>query len=529
MTFTIGVLVSFLVYVVIGIIITRQVKDAEDYFVAGRNAPVILIAGSSVASLASTVIFMGDISFAYDGYAIPLMVLAVLHGSGFIIGVFLFGRYLRRSRSLTLPEYFGKRFHSTKVRRATAITTILGMTAYLMAVSQGVGLLLSKISGMPYPVASTIGILVVVTFTFLSGAKGVLFTDTLMFFIFITAVFVSIPYIIQTAGGWPNAIIDTAALEGNPLSWHGITGDKAFLGTPFEAVSWFVIMGVAWGIVGSVGPWQTSRYLMARTEQVAIRGSIVALISYAFMLIVLHFGAAVIAKINPYIESSDQVFIWSAMNIMPTWMGVVVLSGIMAAGLSSASTFLQLIGNSVTYDLVDQTKKSSVSLLKYSRVVMLVVGLVVIGLNLWQPPAIVWISYFASTLFAAAWGPMAFSSVFSKKVNANGAFWSIIVGFSVVLIGNFLETFMGVSFPVVVDPIILGMVFSLITLVLGTKFGGEVSQEAKAFHQLILTPTESNSVKEVAITKRYANILIISGVILSIMTFIFYFVPIHIL
>lgn len=531
MVFAAGVLISFLIYIIIGIYLTKKIASVEDYFVSGRNAPVILIAGSAVASLASTVIFMGDISFAYDGYPLPLMTLAVLHGSGFVVGVLLFGRYLRRSRSLTLPEYFGNRFASKKVRQATAVTTILGMTAYLMAVTQGVSLLLSEILYVPYSMAVIIASVVFVSFTFLSGARGVLVTDTLMFFIFLTAVFVSVPYIIHIAGGWPDVLIQTASIEDKPnmLSWHGITGENAFMGTPFEAVSWFVIMGVAWGIVGSVGPWQTSRYMMARTEHVAIRAGIVAFISYAFMLIILHFGAATIASINPDIPSSDKVYVWSAMNVMPTWMGVVVLSGIMAAGLSSASTFLQLIGNSVAYDLFDQSGKPNHSLLKFSRIIMLAVGIIVTMLNLWQPPAIVWISYFAATLFAASWGPATFASVFSKKVNKTGAFWSIIVGFLVVILGNLIETFTSFSFPVYMDPTILGMIFSVITLILGTKLGGEVSEEERAFHQIILTRVETKGVNDVAITKRYANVLIICGVVLIVLTFIFYYIPLHIL
>jgi sodium/pantothenate symporter len=43
--------------------------------------------------------------------------------------------------------------------------------------------------------------------------------------------------------------------------------------------------------------------------------------------------------------------IWAAMNIMPTLAGVLMMTGIMAAGLSSASTFLSLSGFSVSNDV----------------------------------------------------------------------------------------------------------------------------------------------------------------------------------
>lgn len=49
--FFIGVVVSILVYIVVGIWAGRSVKDVNDYYVSGRNAPTILIAGTLFASM----------------------------------------------------------------------------------------------------------------------------------------------------------------------------------------------------------------------------------------------------------------------------------------------------------------------------------------------------------------------------------------------------------------------------------------------------------------------------------------------
>ncbi|GIR82771.1 MAG: hypothetical protein CM15mP84_05190 [Cellvibrionales bacterium] len=38
--------------------------------------------------------------------------------------------------------------------------------------------------------------------------------------------------------------------------------------TPLDGLFWATILGVAWGIVVAVSPWQTSRYLMASNEHV---------------------------------------------------------------------------------------------------------------------------------------------------------------------------------------------------------------------------------------------------------------------
>ncbi|MFF2496868.1 hypothetical protein [Peribacillus sp. NPDC058075] len=47
---------------------------------------------------------------------------------------------------MTVPKFFGNRFHSKKVRLAAAITTILGIAAYLVAVTQGAAVLLAEVT-----------------------------------------------------------------------------------------------------------------------------------------------------------------------------------------------------------------------------------------------------------------------------------------------------------------------------------------------------------------------------------------------
>ena len=65
--FFIGVVVSILVYIVVGIWAGRSVKDVNDYYVSGRNAPTILIAGTLFASMLSVNGFMGDQGWCYSG------------------------------------------------------------------------------------------------------------------------------------------------------------------------------------------------------------------------------------------------------------------------------------------------------------------------------------------------------------------------------------------------------------------------------------------------------------------------------
>ena len=94
----IGMCISLAVYIVIGAIVSRKIKSVEDYYVAGRRAPMVLIAGSLIASYTSTGMFMGDASQSYMGNFTSILLFAGMQSAGYIIGSVFFGRYLRRSR-----------------------------------------------------------------------------------------------------------------------------------------------------------------------------------------------------------------------------------------------------------------------------------------------------------------------------------------------------------------------------------------------------------------------------------------------
>lgn len=136
--------------------------------------------------------------------------------------------------------------------------------------------------------------------------------DTVMFFLFSIATYLSFPYIIKSAGGFPNAITKALNLAERPdlLSWHGITGPGASMGTPWEALAWAVIMGLVWGIVIAVSPWQSSRYLMAKNEHVAIRAGVWATISILTVYLFLHISISTITTIKADIAPTEKVFIW---------------------------------------------------------------------------------------------------------------------------------------------------------------------------------------------------------------------------
>lgn len=531
MTFAIGVLGSFLVYIVVGVLVGRRVRDDTDYYVAGRRAPVLLITGSLVASYLSTVFFLGELGFAYSGYPLVLLTLNCIQVTGYVLGAMFFGRYIRRSQSLTVPEFFGKRFNSRAMQVVAGGTVVLGLGAYLLAVTQGVGIVLSNLIGVDLWIALLVTWIGYAAFTFFAGSPGVLMTDTIMLFVLGLAAVVGMSYLVTEAGG-PSAVLSgLSTVEGKQeiIFWQGPTGPDADFGTPAGAIFWGILFGVVWAVVAATSPWQTSRYLMARTEHTLIRASLLAMGAVLIIYVFAALGGAAINVFNPDISPNEAAFIWTTQNVFPSWLGVLAITGIVAGGLSSASTFLSLIGFSAARDVWtvlfrgnrDQQSPQGTAL-RFSRTVMLAVSLVVLVVAYIAPPAVFEIGYFAATLFAASWGPLAFLSVYSRRITTRGAITGICTGFITVFVLQALVTFGGLELPVYLHPMILGTAASLLSI-FAANVGREPNTEGLEFRQsLFSVPSEERQPSRLKGTLRYTYLTVaVSASVIVFLLFVY--------
>jgi sodium/pantothenate symporter len=527
--YAIGILVSIAIYLVVGSYAGRKVKHVDDYFVAGRSAPTLLIVGTLVASFLSTNAFLAETGFSYRGHGPQILILTSINGMGYVLGALFFGRFLRRSEALTVAEYFGRRFESggDRIQIAAGLTIIVGLSAYLLAVTQGALLIISEVTEIPHAASLFVVWAGYTSFTLYSGSRGVIITDTIMFLLFTVVAFVAVYYIIDSAGGWFTAIESLATFEPKSglIAWHGYTGPGAQWNTPIDGLSWALLMGLSWGIVVAVSPWQSSRYLMAKDEHTVIRSSCVAIAAILILYVALVFGAAAINLVNPNIEPAVKVMPWAALNLMPTLAGVLLMTGIMAAALSSASTFLSLVSFSASHDIFPHHTQDDRRHLRISRYTTFAVGIVILGLAFFLPPEILKTTYFAGTLFASSWGPLAFFSVWSDRITSAGAFWGIVTGFLGNAISKLLSVFEIVALPAYLDPLVIGLSLSIVTILIVSRMGRTTEAE-RAYRVMIhRVPSEEIDERKLDQTLRMTKGLMVTGVLVIAVMIVFYARP----
>lgn len=160
-----------------------------------------------------------------------------------------------------------------------------------------------------------------------------------------------------------------------------------------------------------------------------------------------------------------------------------------------------------------------------ARWTMLIAGLVVLGVTFVAPPAVLTIGYFAATLFAASWGPIAFWSVQSDKLTARAAAVGMVAGFGTVAVFESLVSFGGFVLPSLLNPTILGFAASIAGTLLG-NLGARPSEVGIAFrHRMLVIPQEDRNPRDFRITRTYVFVTIAILALCSTLLIVFYVIP----
>jgi sodium/pantothenate symporter len=197
----------------------------------------------------------------------------------------------------------------------------------------------------------------------------------------------------------------------------------------------------------------------------------------------------------------------------------------MAAALSSASTFLSLVGFSVSNDVFSHGAVDEQKMLRISRWTMLGIGIVVLMLAFVTPVDLFWLTYFVGTLFASSWGAVAFMSIWSKRITADAAFWGIISGFLFNAGPKALATLGWITLPFWLDPILLGGAVSLVVVLVISRLG-VVSREEHVFRmRLHRTPESELDPQKSKFTRRIPAILVIYSLVFAAIFMAWYIRP----
>ncbi|WP_144463259.1 sodium:solute symporter [Siminovitchia fortis] len=450
---TIDIVIIILYFALIagvGVYGARRATNSEEYMVAGRNLNFFMYLGCLAAVILGGASTMGTAKLGYEfGLSGIWMVVAI--GAGVVcLGIFL-TKKISRFKVLTISEMLEKRYNK-ETRLVSAIVAAIYTLMLTVVQMIGIGSLLNVWLGWNLPLCIILGGGIVFLYTTLGGMWSVTMTDIVQFVIMTVGVFfLMLPLSLSKAGGW-GAL--NAELPAEFFNLGHIGGDRIF--------QYFILFTL--GLMVGQDIWQ--RLFTARTPKVSKYGTMAAgmyAMVYAIALAVIGMCAFILI---PNIADSQNVFAEMAMVALPPGILGIVLASVASAVMSTASGTIIACSTLISNDVVKRFFKPDIGdkqFMLVSRLTTVGIGIFSIICAIWIQDILVALDVAYAVLSGALFFPVIFG-LFTKKVNARAAFYSIILSAAVILAG------LGILGITATEPIVYGLAVSLVSIVLLSFF-----------------------------------------------------------
>lgn len=430
------VLVAYMaLMLLIGLWAAKKVKSSEDWFVGGRDMGPWITALAHGSSSVGGGMYIAGPQFGWEAGASSLWA-----APGDAFGPLLnFGiiarrmrRYTDRTKSLTIPDFFGHRYYSKGVKLLSVIILVIATVVSLVVEYLALGILMACITGWSFEVSLVMGCGIILLYTGAGGYLAVAYTDFVQSILMVIGLTILIPVALINVGGFVGMNEGLYAINaGLPTMW----GEDFYLkGAPL------MIAGTA--LVYFVG-YMGQPHLVIKTAAIKDEKSIrlVPLIGGIFGFF-LSFGVYLLGMAGrvtyPDISmlpggSAEYVLPMLALTELPPILAGLLLACAASAIMSTASALLLTVASSVGSDLYHDFINPNASDKQVMRVTKLstyVIGALTV-LLCFSPMfqigiyAVTWIAW---SVLSPAFIPLIVGGLYWKRGTKEGAYASLIVG-----------------------------------------------------------------------------------------------------
>lgn len=472
------IIVLYLLFMLtIGFYYYKKTENLSDYILGGRRLNKWVTALSSQASDMSGWLLLGLPGYAYlSGMEAGWIALGL--GVGTYLNWKFVAKRLRRytkeaGDALTLPVYFENRFRD-KSKLLRTISALFILIFFLFYTSSGFvagGKLFSTVFGVEYFTALTIGVLVIISYTFLGGFMAVCWTDFFQGLLMVLAITI-VPFAAMNGLGGISSTVDIVRTI-DPSLLTPFTGSDGNLISLISVVSL-----LAWGFGYFGQPHILVRFMAINDPEEIKQSRAIAItwvtISLAFAVIVGLVGRAYVPEFLAG-ASSETVFMVLVNSLFHPIIAGIMLAAILAAIMSTADSQLLVAASAFTediYRLVFKSNATQKELVWMGRITVIGISLLAYYFALDPASSVLDLVAYAWAGFGAAFGPAIIFSLFSKKVTRNAVLGGMISGGVMVILWKQLS---GGIFDLY--EIVPGFILSSIAILLITRMDREPAPE----------------------------------------------------
>ena len=421
-----------LLIVLIGILSNRFINSQLDFLLAGRRLGPWVTAFSERASGESAWLLLGLPGAAIAvGYGEIWAVIGII--SGIILSWFLIAEKLRaeteKYEALTIPDYLHKKFNDTSgiIKIFSSVIIAVFFTFYVSAQFHGSGKILNTIFDIEPLYGISLSAVVIILYTIMGGLLAVAWTDLVQGILMIgTLVILPIVGLIELSSfdtPLRDLIMSTDSAKSSLVS--GFSG--------LAALS-VIVGGLSWGLGYFGQPHLLIRYMAIRSVKDVKKARIIAAlwaipgISGAFLIGVIgmgYFGEDFFIG-----KDVENVMPMLAQELLPAWLAGLLISGAVAAMMSTADSQLLVSTSAISEDLEVNVLKKSNKLLN-SRVITVLLGIfayLVAMYSEWSGKTIFSIVSFAWSGLGSSFGPALLLTLWWKGVTRKGIIAGLFTG-----------------------------------------------------------------------------------------------------
>ncbi|MBN1886029.1 MAG: sodium/proline symporter [Candidatus Krumholzibacteriota bacterium] len=429
----------------------RKVQDACDYSIAGRCLPGWAAALSERATGESSWALLGLPGFAY-ATGLASVWTAVGCVAGIVVAWAAIAWRLRdeaeRYEVTTFTGYIARRHGDAgeAIRVWGSLTIVFFFFFYVGAQFLGGGKTLHSIFGLDPRLGMLVTAVIIVPYTVYGGFRSVVYTDVVQAIVMIAALvvgpLVGLAVIAKApdvfARSIPEAIVAAGAGHG---SWTGAASGFAAGAAIMGGVSWF------FGYLGGQ-PQLSMRFMAIRDPGEARRGRNIGIAWTVLAYIgALSIGWIGIALFGPEgLEDAEYVMPAVMLRIFPPAVAAVLITGAIAAMISTADSLLILSASELSENIVKpalrRRGRDAGDGLRHSRLVTALLAAVALVLAYLSPSKLIYtIVGFVWAGIGGTFSVVILCTLFWKRYHGRAALATILAGllFTVFWIATGME------------------------------------------------------------------------------------------
>ncbi|MEO8347189.1 MAG: VC_2705 family sodium/solute symporter, partial [Betaproteobacteria bacterium] len=185
-----------------GIGVISRTSDAAEYYVAGRRVPALFNGMATGADWMSAASFIGMAGTLYlAGFGGLAFVLGWT--GGYVLVALFLAPYLRKFGQFTIPDFLGARYGGNIPRAIGIFAAILCSFTYVVAQIYGVGIITTRLTGVPFQYGIFLGLSGILVCSFLGGMRAVTWTQVAQYIILIVAYMIPVVWLSVKQTGVP--------------------------------------------------------------------------------------------------------------------------------------------------------------------------------------------------------------------------------------------------------------------------------------------------------------------------------------